>query len=728
MRSVRVPWVATIAACVVLLPAAPAFGHAAFVGSEPDPGVRLERAPQRVVLTFTEPLNRRLSRATVVGPGGGEVAVAAQAASDRRLVVRPARPLATGAYRVRWHTVSTEDGHALEGSFSFGVRAVATGGEHDVEQSPLARSGWVRVALRALLYVAVLLFAAGLLLPMLVRTAPSWLAPTELDREGIDGAAVRAREQRLVADVGWLAVVAAVASTLAEAADAAGSLSAGGVRDFLLSGSAGMSRVAVVVALVLAAAAVRRWPRWAAAAVALALWSVAASGHASSATPRAPSILNDWLHLLSGAVWLGGIGLLALVWTPALRRGARPVRQAVARHVLPAFGRVALPAFLVVAATGIVSLITQLGHLDALWTTAYGRVLLVKIGLVGLVALASAAHAWRLRPRLLRERHDGASVDRSHWRLVRSEPLLGLGIVATVAVLVAFPLPPRQLADADEEAIAATAPCDPCPLPKPKADELPVAEQAGSQLVAGWLRRDGSRITGTVRIVDAKGQPAGGPFEVLGARQGECGPGCRRFSLPAADVVQVAVRDSGRRFIARLQATWQADATRRARRLLAHAQRTMRSLQSVREVEQVTSGPGSYGRTAYRLRSPNRMAYTTSGHAQTVIIGRRQWFRSADTPWARTSYGSGIPFSVARWFRWTTYASAVRLLDRGRENGRRVSELALMDPATPVWLRLVVDERTGRVLRERMITKAHFMRTRYFRFNEPLSIEAPVGG
>jgi hypothetical protein len=48
-----------------------------------------------------------------------------------------------------------------------------------------------------------------------------------------------------------------------------------------------------------------------------------------------------------------------------------------------------------------------------------------------------------------------------------------------------------------------------------------------------------------------------------------------------------------------------------------------------------------------------------------------------------------------------------------------------MDPATPVWLRLVVDERTGRVLRERMITKAHFMRTRYFRFNEPLSIEAP---
>jgi copper transport protein len=728
MRLVRVPWVAAIAACVVLLPAAPAFGHAAFVGSEPKPGVRLERAPQRVILTFTEPLNRRLTRATVVGPDGGRVAVAAQAASERRLVVRPARTLGTGAYRVRWHTVSTEDGHALEGSFSFGVRAAATGGEHDLEQSPLARAGWVRVALRALLYVAVLLFAAGLLLPMLVRRAPSWLAPTQLDQENVDGAAVRVRERRVVADVGWLAVAAAVAATLAEAADAAGGLSAGGVRDFLLSGSAGISRIAAVVALVAAAAAVRRWPRWAAAAVALALWGIAASGHASSAAPRAPSILNDWLHLLSGAVWLGGIGLLALVWTPALRRGGRPVRRAVARHVLRAFGRVALPAFLMVVATGIVSLITQLGHLDALWTTAYGRVLLVKIGLVGVVALASAAHAWWLRPRLLRERAGDARVDRRHWRLVRAEPLVGLGVVAAVAVLVAFPLPPRQLADAGEEANAAIAPCDPCPLPKPRADELPVAEQAGSRLVAGWLRRDGGRVTGTVRVIDIQGQPARGPLEILGADRSACGPGCRRFSLPAAAIVRVAVRDRGRRFIARLPATWQLRSAKRARRLLARAQRTMRALRSVRQVEQVTSGPGSYARTDYRLRAPNRMAFVTSARARTVIVGERQWFRSADSPWMRSSYGSGIPFSLARWFRWTTYATTVRLLRRGLDHGRPVTELALMDPATPVWVRLVVDERTGRVLRERMVTKAHFTSMRYFAFNRPLAIEAPHVG
>jgi hypothetical protein len=185
--------------------------------------------------------------------------------------------------------------------------------------------------------------------------------------------------------------------------------------------------------------------------------------------------------------------------------------------------------------------------------------------------------------------------------------------------------------------------------------------------------------------------------------------------------MRVAVSDSGQRFVARLPSSWDAGATARARRLLARAQRTMRVLRTVRQSEEVTSGPGSYGRTDYRLRAPNRMAYTTSGDAQTVIVGERQWFRGRDTPWTRTTYGSGIPFSVARWFRWTTYASAVRLL---RRDGR-VSELALMDPATPVWLRLVVDERSGRVLRERMVTKAHFMRTRYFDFDQPVSIQPP---
>src|SRR5438876_1023683 len=83
---------------------------------------------------------------------------------------------------------------------------------------------------------------------------------------------------------------------------------------------------------------------------------------------------------------------------------------------------------------------------DAAWQDAYGRVLLVKMSLVGLIALASYAHVWRLRPRLVATNpHPAATLERRHWRLLRSEPLIGLGVLAAAGVLVAFPLPPRQL-------------------------------------------------------------------------------------------------------------------------------------------------------------------------------------------------------------------------------------------------------------------------------------------
>src|SRR5436190_1809727 len=123
---------------------APAAGaHSAFLGSTPEPGTRLSRAPLRVTLSFTESLNDRLSKASLVDADGKRVTVSS-AVSGKRLAVTPTRRLARGAYRVSWHTVSTEDGHALEGSFSFGVRAPAVGNDHDVQVSPLARDGWVR--------------------------------------------------------------------------------------------------------------------------------------------------------------------------------------------------------------------------------------------------------------------------------------------------------------------------------------------------------------------------------------------------------------------------------------------------------------------------------------------------------------------------------------------------------------------------------------------------------
>ncbi|MGH2800751.1 MAG: hypothetical protein ACRDM0_24405, partial [Thermoleophilaceae bacterium] len=156
-------------------------------------------------------------------------------------------------------------------------------------------------------------------------------------------------------------------------------------------------------------------------------------------------------------------------------------------------------------------------------------------------------------------------------------------------------------------------------------------------------------------------------------------------------------------------------------------QRSMAGLDSLREVEAVTSGPGSFARTDYRLRAPDRFAYVTNGGTESVVIGKRQWLRTRGSAWRRTRYAGGGPgFRVRGWFRWTPYAQEVRLLGVSTDRGRRLAELALMDPGTPVWLRLTVDLASMRAVRERMIAQAHYMTRRYFAFNDPVSIRPPA--
>lgn len=700
-----------------------ASAHAAFVDAAPAPGVRLAATPGDVALTFTEPLNRRLSRVEIEEAGSGKrIETVQRLRTSSRLSVVPERALRTGAYRVRWHTVSTLDGHALEGSFSFGVRAAAAGPGHALEQSPLARDGWVRIALRGLFYVAVLLFVAALVLPGLLAARRTWLVPDALS-EHLPLAPIRARTLRLVGDLGWLATGAAGAAAIAEATDAAGSLSATALRDFLLANIAGGARLAMVLLLGAAVLAYRRRPGVAGVLAVLALGAVAASGHASSASPRLLSVLNDWLHLVSGAIWLGGIGLFAIVWAGTLRKGRPALRHAVARHVLEPFGRVALPAFAVVSATGLVSLATQLGRVSALWETPYGRLLTVKVVLVGLIAATSAQHALRLRPRVVRAQPAGGRDERRHWRLVRAEPAIGLAVVAVVAFLVTFPLPPRQLAEAGS---ARGAACEPCPLPMPADDELAVADGAGSQLVAAWIRRSPAAATGVVRVTDIRGRPSRVPIHLPGARASSCGVGCRRFRATGdRGRLDVTIAERGRSYRTSLPTRWVAGQNARSRRLVGEAERVMRRLRSVREIEEVSSGPGSYARTDYRFRAPDRMAFETDRGVETVVAGDRQWFRAGTGPWQPGEYGAGLAFRTRRWFRWTPYAGTVRLLGIRRSGGRRVAELALLDAGTPVWFRLSIDLATRRVLRERMTSKGHFMTARYLAFNRRLSIPLP---
>jgi copper transport protein len=725
---VRFGLVAALLAVSAALPASAA-AHAAFQDASPEPGARLGRAPSEITLVFTEPLNRALTTARIVEARSGRSFSAAVSVetSRGRLLVHPTKPLPTGAFRVLWHTVSLTDGHALEGSFGFGVRTSAAGGEQRLEQSPLARTGWLRVALRGLMYSALFFFGGGLLCGLLLsRTDPAaWLVGPRGNGQAGLGQPERARRiWRRTVSAGWIAAAAAVGVALAETYDAASSLSWRALDAYLLSTPAGRARAVAAVALLAAALLARRASRTSALAFLAALAAVAFGGHANSASLRALALGSDWLHLLAAVVWAGGIAQIVVAWLPQIPRLTADERRLVMRAVLTRFGRVAAPAAVVVVAAGVVNALVELGRPSELWESAYGRVLIVKIALVGAIASASYVHAFRLRPRLLGAPGGWSPAEGRHWRLLRAEPALAVAVLWAAALLAVFPLPPRQLL---ERAEASGHPAATTALRAPEPGQLEVAEAAGPWIAAVSVG-PASRITeGTVRLLDFNVHPIAATIRIDGARVEPCGRGCARFrTAGAARVLRVIASSGGRTHVAAVPIEWDPSGTVRARRVFRAAVAAMERLRSLQIAERLTTGlGGSAAVSRYMVdgRSRYSIVARNAGPSQTVAIGRRVWVRDSGA-WQQES---SSPVDSHDLLPWWTHRTGVRLI----RISARSADIALADiPARgiktlPFWFRLRIDLATMRVERMRMIAPAHFMDQRYFAFDKPVRVVPP---
>jgi copper transport protein len=185
-------------------------------------------------------------------------------------------------------------------------------------------------------------------------------------------------------------------------------------------------------------------------AAAAALVLPGAVGHAGQTSPRGLSVPVDWLHLIAGSVWLGGlIGLLVLWFTAGSRR-----RVAALSVVVPRFSTVALGSVALLLTTGTIATIDHMPALDALWDTGYGVAILVKIAIL-LVAMAVAAgNLLSTRPRLAAagggsgpgDGVDGAKAASLLRRLVAVEVVLVAGAVFVAALLSSLAPPPPAFA------------------------------------------------------------------------------------------------------------------------------------------------------------------------------------------------------------------------------------------------------------------------------------------
>lgn len=165
------------------------------------------------------------------------------------------------------------------------------------------------------------------------------------------------------------------------------------------------------------------------AAVAVALTS-SLTGHAADWGDLSLSVLVDWIHVVAASAWTGG--LIGLAFVVAAPRGAWP--SSVVDTVARRFSALAGGCLLIVVASGIYGGWVEVPAVPALWATAYGRWLLVKVLVVLAIASHGAVNRYRVLPRL------GTAGARARlFTLIGREAGLAIVVFALTAFLTESP-------------------------------------------------------------------------------------------------------------------------------------------------------------------------------------------------------------------------------------------------------------------------------------------------
>ncbi len=408
-----------VVALLALAFPAVASAHATLEGTTPHFGTEVQRSPVQIRLRFDQGVSLMPGAIRVLDSKGHDHAE--PATIEGTTVVAGVRSLARGSYTVRWQAISA-DSHVVSGVWTFGVGVPAASiGEAFGAGGPTI----VEHVVRWLWFLGLALAIGALGIRLLVLRGLE--VPRALDRK-----------IAVAAGVGAIASLEAGIAAFSLRAEDALQLPFGRFLygDLSPMASTRFGRAFVVMTLGFAFVLAFTYLSWLldrvaflVPAFALALVLVAGlsfSGH-DAVDPGSWWLteLADWVHIAAASLWIGGLATLAgLVWfgAPALRR------EAFAR-----FSMLATVSICLVLTAGIYLSIVRLPHLHDLWTTGYGQVLLVKIGLVCGALAWGGFHKFLVAPAL--ERADQGFLSRIGRSLI-GESLVGMAVLLVAAVLV----------------------------------------------------------------------------------------------------------------------------------------------------------------------------------------------------------------------------------------------------------------------------------------------------
>jgi hypothetical protein len=352
--------------------------------------------------------------------------------------------------------------------------------------------------------------------------------------------------------------------------------------------------------------------------------------------------------------------------------------------------------------TGVLRAVSELSARGQVFSTGYGRALVVKTVLfAALIGLGYYARASLLgRPRLLR-------------RSVGVELALLAGVTVAVAFLT-------SIAPGRNESASPAAPAPAAgPAPAPPTGAVTAAKPLGSRAVAIAAQPSGGKLRVTVTVIGPSGDGVGGlDVRANGSRTNSCGAGCYAGEVDATRALRVQV-DGGAVEFALPELPLQ-DGRAVLRQI---GERYLRS-RTARFSERLASGPGQVVTSTWKLASPASLSFRASDGSSGIVIGGRRWDRQGNGGWVESPQSPHVPQPQ---LPWPSFPSDVVLLPPVTVDGRRIARVSFVDPSTPAWYLVSADARTKELRQIDMVAPAHFMRDDYHGLDVPLRIRPPKG-
>ena len=424
LKKVRKSWLIVAATVASLAWGSPVSAHGQLDSSSPAPSAVLETAPSEISLDFNEPVTPVARSIEIYNQEGQRIVLGEALVSPEDpsvLIAKDVPAIPNGLYVVAWRAVSN-DGHAIEGAYSFQIGAsapiVATS---DLIANVLSGQDGPR-GLSWLMGVAKFLGFLGLCLVL------GCLAM-------LTGGSISSRRVISFVGIGWIfAAVSAIVLFVAQ-----GPYTTAGTWSDLFDTSlwsdvfaTRLGRALVVRELLLLSLLALIWSLRGQFARSLTSWwrsttllvgvgivlTFSASGHPSASSLAGIAVFVDALHFSSVILWAGGLIVVAF---------GGVMRSAHADVVVRRFSRIATFAIPVTVLTGLWQTWHLVPAIGDITQTTWGKALLVKTCFVIAAVTLGGFARW------LVQRGEGSSIH----RIVVVEFLIAAVVLGVTAGMLA---------------------------------------------------------------------------------------------------------------------------------------------------------------------------------------------------------------------------------------------------------------------------------------------------